>query len=215
MVAYATVEDVYLQGLPRGSAGQGARWIASVDTSTNRLEVGNHGFGANTPVQFQTKGDAVLPAPLVPHVVYFVRLVAGSDSFFEVSLTEDGAAIDLTTEGSGAFAVYTSVTRSIEALLETYSRWFDGKLVGHHVPLTPPYPAVATHVVAVRTAAHVARILGLGKDGERLYEAEALLLSDIPALARGVPLRDANATASANSAVFAAWGNSTRRKKIP
>lgn len=217
MAAYATVEDVFRQGLLRGSVGQKARFVASVNTTSDRLEIGNHGLALNTPIQFQVKGDAVLPSPLAVGTVYYAKPVADSDSLFEVAAAPNGSAIDLTTAGSGAFAVFTSVNLILEPLLETYSRWFDGKLIGHQVPLTAPYPAVATHVVAVRTAAHAARMLGLGADAERLYEAETLLLQDIAALARGVPLRDERATPPANAAVFAVYGSAapTRRRTLP
>lgn len=213
---YCTLTDVYRQGFPRGSVANGARKITRVDTALDRLELGNHGFEADQAVQLHTWGDAALPAPLSTGVVYYAQPVTDSDSLFQLSLTSGGAAIDLTTEGSGAFGVYVSINEMLLDLIETYSTWFDGKLTGHQVPLTEPYPSVAVHVVAVRTAAHATRVLKLGKDNDPIFEAERLLLSDIPALARGVPLRDERATAPANLSTFAVWGNSsnaTRRTR--
>jgi hypothetical protein len=88
----------------------------------------------------------------------------------------------------------------MDALLETFSRWLDTMLPGHTVPLVAPYPRWATYVVAVRTAAALARALGMGASGERIYEAEREAIADAQRLTRGVPLRDATATADSNLA---------------
>jgi hypothetical protein len=46
-------------------------------------------------------------------------------------------------------------------------------------------------------------VLGLGAQGERLFAAEESVISDAMRLGKGVPLRDANATAPANRSAYA------------
>lgn len=204
---YCTLDDIYQAGFTRGAIGQGARWIASVDIAANRIELNSHGLTLDKPIQFIAKGDAILPTPLVSGTVYYAIPVAGSDSAFQVALAPGGAAIDLTSAGEGARGVYVSVNEVLLTLIEFYSRWFDGKAVAHQVPFTEPYPIEAKIAVSVRVAAHASRMFGL--EAARITEAETLLLRDIDALVRGVPMRDARATDPANLATFAVWGNAS------
>lgn len=201
MVAYATREDVYKHGLPRGAVIGRARPVASVDAASNRLALEGHGLSTDTAIQFVADDGGSLPTPLSAATVYYARPVSGSDSLFEVAASEGGAAVDLTTAGTLPFSMLVPVGPQLDALLEVYSRWVDGKAIGHEVPFTSPYPAWVTHAVAVRAAAHAARVAGLGGQAERLFEAETMLLRDIDAMAKGVPLRDAAATERRNLAV--------------
>jgi hypothetical protein len=207
-VAYATREDVYLHGLPRGAVAQGARPIASVDVTGNTLEVGSHGLGQFTPIQFQVDGSGVVAAPLSTSAVFYALPVTDSDSLIRVAASFGGPALDLTDDGSGSWSLYVPGGPMIDRLLETFSRWLDGKCIAHETPFTAPYPVEATHIVAVRTASHAARVLGLGREGEHLYEAETILLRDIESLVRGMVIRDAAVTtASTNLARGGSPGN--------
>lgn len=206
MVAYATREDVYQQGLPRGALIGRARAVASADPSSNRFTAEGHGLVMDTPVQFVAEDGGALPTGVTTATVYYARPVADSDSLFEVSATEGGAAVDISTTGTQPFGLIVPIGPAMDQLLETYSRWLDGKCIAHEVPFESPFPAVATHIVAVRTAAHAARIAGLGAQGDRLYEAETILLRDVDAMVRGVPLRDEAATAPANLSRYAVAG---------
>lgn len=203
MTAYATREDVYLHGLPRGSLVGNARAIASVDVASNRIQVDGHGCSTGTPIQFACDEGGALPSPIAINVVYYARPVADSDSLLEIASTPTGSAIDLTSSGTGPARIVMTIAPLLDALCETYSRWVDSVCIGHYVPFASPYPAWVTHVVAVRTAAHAARVLGLGAQGERLFAAEESVISDAMRLGKGVPLRDANATAPANRAAYA------------
>lgn len=207
MAAYATREDVYQQGLPRGALIGRARAVAAVDATLNRLSVEGHGLATDTPIQFITDDGGVLPSPLSAATVYYARPVDDTESLLEVAASEGGAAVNITTDGTQPFGLIVPLGPQLDTLLETYSRWFDGKCIAHEVPFEAPYPAVATHVVAVRTAAHAARIAGLGAQGDRLFEAETILLRDVDAMVRGVPLRDAAATAPANLSLYAVAGS--------
>lgn len=198
---YSTRGDVYLAGLPRGSAGQRARAVASVDATANTLEIANHGLDLDTPVQMQVDADTVLPAPLSTSAVYYAKPLEDSDSLLQIAATPGGAAIDLTTAGTGSIRLFVPVGLLLDRLCEYYSRWFDGKAIAHGVPFTAPYPVEATTSVAVRVAAHASRLIGRGAEGEKLYEQETILLRDIDALVLGMRLRnDAVTTPSTNLA---------------
>lgn len=199
-VSYAERADVYRYGVPQGALVKPARVVAFASATTDRLELEGHGFALNTPVQFSKDGDGLLPAPLVSGTVYYAIPVTDSESLFKVAATAGGAAIDLTTGGAAPFKVFAPLGPMLDAMLEVYSRWFDGKATGHLVPFTAPYPAQAKHAVAVRTAAEASRVLGLGAQAAGAFASETLLLADIPGMVRGIPMRDADATAGANLA---------------
>lgn len=199
MAAYCEDEDVYLAGLPRGSLGQRARDVASLDASSNRLEVSGNALALNTPIQFQVDDGGSFPPELNASTVYYAKPVADSDSLIEVSATVDGAAIDFTGAGE-LLRLFVPIGPTLAHLREVYSRWLDGKLVGHQVPVTAPYHPVLTHIVAVRTGATAARMVGLGAQGDRLYELETELLKDVAALIAGVPLRGDSTLSPANLA---------------
>lgn len=215
MVAYATREDVYLAGLPRGSVGQRARAVASVDATANTLEVAGHGLAEETPVQLQVDASSTLPAPLSASTVYYAKLVTDSDSLLQLAATPGGAAINLTNVGAGSLRLFVPIGQVMDRQLEVYSRWFDGKAIAHGVPFESPYPIEATNSVAIRTGAHVARLIGLGREGEKLYEQEALLLRDIDPLVRGMRIRDAAVTtASSNLARGSTPGTSAVSSQV-
>ena len=73
--------------------------IASVNIATNRITLANHGFAANTLVQYQNGGGAVA-APLVNGAYYYVTSPTTND--FQLSSTRNGTAIDITTQGNAA-----------------------------------------------------------------------------------------------------------------
>ncbi len=75
----------------------------TADTGTDRLTVAAipAGYVAPSTVRFLTTGT--LPAPLVAGTYYFTRDHSGAT--FKVSATSGGAAIDLTTTGTGVHSV--------------------------------------------------------------------------------------------------------------
>lgn len=202
MVAYATRADVYNYGLPRGSLYLHARAVASVNVSSNVLVVDGHGCDVNTPIQFDSDMGGSLAAPLVAGVLYYALPVTGIDTHLQVAATVDGAPIDLGDAGEN-MRLIVPIGPQMDALLETFSRWVDSMMIGHTVPLSSPFPDWVRYVVAVRTAAALARALGLGSSADRILEAERDAIADAARLARGVPLRDGAATAEANLAIGA------------
>lgn len=214
MASYATRDDVYRQGVPRGSLIAPARAVSAVHVSTGRLEIEGHGCELDTPIQFQAEEGGIVCAPLTHGVVYYARPVTDSESLLEVSLSVGGAAVTLTTTGEN-FRMLVPLGPMLDDLLEVYSRWVDSMLVGHQVPLEAPYPAWVRHAVAVRASAHAARVLGLGSQADSLYVAEQQVIRDVVSLAKGTPIRDDAATDGANFATGATPTYPVESRTIP
>jgi hypothetical protein len=70
----------------------------TANTTTNKLSAAGHNYQDLDPVTFATSGT--LPAPLDATVTYFVLNAAEND--FQVALTPNGSAVDLTTTGTGS-----------------------------------------------------------------------------------------------------------------
>jgi hypothetical protein len=82
-----------------------------VDTTTNRIFKPAHGLPNNARVRLSTTGT--LPAPLSSGADLFVVSVAPDD--FSLSSTSGGAAIDLTTQGSGTHTMDSRPTPCVSA----------------------------------------------------------------------------------------------------
>ena len=205
--SYATRDDVYRQGVPRGALVSRGRVVGAVDTSANTLELEGHGLEAGTAVQFRADSGGSLPSPLSASGVYYALPVSGSDSLFRLEASVGGGAIDITSGGASPFMLVVPLGPSLDALLEVYSRWVDSLVIAHTVPFVAPYPAWVRHCVAVRTAAQAARMLGLGSQAEQIFEAERMAIADAMRLAKGPPTRDAAATSPANRAQYAVAGS--------
>lgn len=218
--SYATIEDVYLMGVPRGALISPARIVASVDVSSNRIEVEGHGLGVDAAIQFVADQGGVLPAPLAALTIYYAIPVAASDSMLQVAASVGGPAIDLTTAGTSPFRLHVPIGPSIEQELEAHSRWADTLLPAHQVPLEPPFPAWIVSVVAKRTAASMVRRLRRG-DCQSILDEAADVTRDVLRMAKSAqPLRDAAATAPSNLATGSSptfssrWGR-IDRTRIP
>jgi hypothetical protein len=201
LAAYATRKDVYRYGLPRGTIGTPARIVASASTSAETLTLDDHGFEDDDEVLFRATDGGTLPSPLVASTVYYVKRV--SDSTFQVAATAGGVAINLTTAGE-SFLVSTELP--IDDVLEFYSRFVDAFLPAHAVPLEDPYPIVVTAIVA-ELAARKLQLLS-GQTSESMAQIEVAAKAQLERWAKGIPLRDADATAATNLAVVATVGSS-------
>jgi len=182
VAAYCTADDLYAYGLPRGSLPNPARLLAGVDASANTLLLDGHGFGADVPVTFRAESGGNLPAPLTAGTTYYAS--GAGDGAFRVSLTEGGAAVDITTTGSRVLVVQQLPTA---AAIGWASAIIDDMLPAHAVPLAPPYPAIV-----VMTAAELAvgKLLSLtGRASESLAPAVDAAQTRIARWARGIPLR--------------------------
>lgn len=198
---YAEIADIYAHGVPRGSLVSPARVVDALDAATNRITISGHGLEADTPVQVAADPGGTLPSPLSASTVYYAQLVevsAGvySDSLLELATSEGGSAVDLVDDGEGVWRLHVPLSSLLEAKLEAHSRWLDSLLTGHSVPLEAPYPAWVTGVVAIRAAASVIRILGLGGLQSVLDEAAETTRDVLRMASSGIPLRDEDATST-------------------
>lgn len=90
--------------------------VESVDTSTDRVTVTGHGLGNTTEIRFS---GSDLPAPLVAGTWYYVR--SGTANDFQVAATSGGAAINLTSAGSGTtMAAVTTDVDATKTLMTTF-----------------------------------------------------------------------------------------------
>jgi hypothetical protein len=204
MTAYAARRDVYRYGLPRGALGNPGRLVASSLASTNTIELVEHGFETGDAVTFRATEGGTLSAPLVAGVVYYV--IALTDSAFQVATTPTGSPIDLTTDG---VSMMVSADLPIDDLLEYYSRFVDGFLPAHAVPLPAPYPVTVVAIVAELTARRLQILSGLTSESMRDVELSAK--AQMERYATGIPVRDAApATIPTNLAVH----NARREERI-
>ena len=79
-----------------------------------------HDFILNTPVQLSVSGGGTLPAPLVAGTTYYVRDVA--TNICKLSATVDGAAIDITSVGTGTFVITDLALSSNLGTVGLYAR---------------------------------------------------------------------------------------------
>lgn len=198
MTSYASREDLYRYGLPRGLLANPAQSLGSVSSSTDVMTLDGHGFETGTPLLFRAEEGGSLPSPLVAGTTYYaIRL---TDSTFQASATSGGAALNLTTDGQFVM-VSTSLDSTIDAELERYSRLVDSYLPAHAVPLESPFPSVVVGIVAELAAASLLAIRG---QASALVQGKAeQTRKELARLLKGVPLRDSRATAPTNLAIAA------------
>lgn len=200
-MAYATRKDVYRYGLSRGTIGTPARLCDSASISAETITLDDHGFEDDDEILFRASDGGSLPSPLTSSTVYYAKRV--SDSTFQVAATAGGAAVNLTSTGD---AFFVSTALPIDDVLEFYSRFVDAFLPAHAVPLESPYPIVVTAIVA-ELAARKLQLLS-GQTSESMAAVEVAAKAQLERWAKGLPLRDANATAATNKAVTATVGSS-------
>ncbi len=201
-MAYATREDVYTYGLPRGSLGNPGRVCASALASTDTFTLDGHGFSDGEEVILRAEEGGTLPSPLVAGATYYVVWL--SDSTFKVASSKGGAAVNLTTDGE---LVVVSTALPFDKYLERYSRFADGFIPAHLVPLSAPYPVEVTAVVAELTAKRLQ--IWCGQTSDSMTEIEVGAKAQLERWAKGLRIRDARVTTSANLAV-ARSGNGNR-----
>jgi len=90
--------EFYMMGYYPDSIMQQA---SNVDTGTDVFTGISTALAANTPVRVLSTDD--LPAPLVADTTYYIKSPSGTT--FQLSATAGGAAIDITTTGTGVMGV--------------------------------------------------------------------------------------------------------------
>lgn len=209
MSIYATRKDLYTYGLPRGSLGSApSREVASSRATSNVLELDAHGLEVGDVVTFRAVEGGSMPGGLAEGTKYYAIRI--DDARFQVASSlvnaQASTAIDLTTDGE---SVVMSVPIDVDALLERYSRFADGFLPAHAVPLTEPYPIEVVAAVAELTAARVQFLSGVAS--VEMSKVDASARKQLERFASGLPLRDATATRPTNLAIRGEAGSTERR----
>ena len=196
MTAYATLADLYKYGLPRGALGSNqGRLVASSLAATSTIELSEHGFVVGDQVTTRATDGGTLSAPLVAGTPYYVLPI--TESTFQLSATPGGSAITLTSDG-----VSMAITADLptDALLERYSRFADGFLPAHAVPLPSPYPVEVVAVVCELTARKLQILSGM--TSETMKDAEVSAMAQLQRYAKGIPVPSvAKGTVAANLAI--------------
>jgi len=90
--------------------------IVVADPSTNKLAATAHGLTNGTRVAMRNK-DGALPGGVSGSTVYFV--VNASTNDFEISATQGGAAVDITSTGNGTNAIFCTAFKILQVGLDT------------------------------------------------------------------------------------------------
>lgn len=189
---YCTQADLYSKGsLPRGALRNPGRLLSGVDTSADTLELGEHGLADGVAVELRAEGDGSLPNPLTAGTTYYV--VNAEDNRFQVSATQGGAAVDLTTTGDRTIVI--GKLPKDEAIAEA-SALIDDMLPAHVVPLTAPYPEIVRVTCAQLAVAIL--LTATGGSSEALGKTLDYAQKRLERWSKGVPIRGTNHPTSAN-----------------
>lgn len=195
---YCSPQDLYRYGLPRGFLTNPGRTVAAVHTSTDALELDGHGFGDSadrTPVTFRAEAGGSLPAELAEGTTYYGEAL--TEGLFQVyAAAAGGSPIGLSTAGAN---VVVNTSLPVLEVIERYSRFADGRIPAQAVPLEVPIPVTVVAIVAELSSQRLLWISG--QKSIQMAEIEAAAHKELLALAPGIPLRDARATAPTNLAV--------------
>ena len=188
--------------LPLGSIPSPSGIAASSLASSNVITYDGHGLETDDAVTVRAIEGGSLSAPLVAGTTYYVRRV--NNASFELAATPGGAAIDLT---SNAIEMVVVREPTYDEYIEFYSRWSDAFLPSHLVPLDEPIHPFVKGIVADLVAK---RLLNVGgQDSNLLNETELASKAQLERFAKGIPLRGAPTTASANLAITATMSDDT------
>jgi hypothetical protein len=183
---YCTVRDLYDYGIPRGSLTSPARECGGASATTNEIELEDHGFDEGDRVTFRANAPGVLPDPLVEGTQYYV-LEPTDGNHFSVSLTDGGAAVNLTTDGNYFLAVF-----ALDPVkwIRVASSLIEDSLPAHVVPLEEPYPEIVKITCAELAAAKGLRYLERGTD--TFSDVLDKATRRIERWGRGIPIRGPN-----------------------
>jgi hypothetical protein len=194
-VAYATQADVYTYGLPRGALGNPGRILDSLLAATSTATLAEHGFSTGSAITFRVTQGGALSAPLIAGTTYYAIYL--TDSTFQIAASPTGSAITLTTDSIQAIV---SADLPFADVLLFYSRFVDGFLPAHAVPLPTPYPITVIAIVAELAAKRLQILSGLVS--ESMKDLELSAKAQLERWAATLPVRDADpSTQPANLAV--------------
>ncbi len=179
--------------------------VGSSLADSDAITYDGHGLETDDPVTVRAIEGGVLSDPLVAGTTYYVRRLTNAS--FELSETEGGPAIDLTSD---AVTMVVARDPDFDLWIEFYSRWADTSLPAHIVPLgrTEPVHPLVRGLVADMVAERMFNISGQPST-EAMKSLEIATAAQLARFASGIPLRGAAATASANLAITSSLSNST------
>lgn len=117
---------------------------ASTDVLTTSV---NHDYIAGLPITFS---GSSLPAPLTSTAIYYVRDVTANT--FKVAATSGGAAIDLTTGGTGIITVSDTV---LDELTNDLSFWIRKEIANYYGTARQVFTPVAPTMDTVNKLAKI------------------------------------------------------------
>ena len=91
----------------RNSAEKSRKYINSFDYTTNRVNCTAHGFSNNETLLFALDDSGTLPSGLSKGQIYFI--VNKATDYFQVAITNGGAAVSLINNGSGLNSFFPNV----------------------------------------------------------------------------------------------------------
>lgn len=119
MIAFPIANNDGSLGVASRALGLPGAWKSVTMATSNTLTCAGHGLTANQPVRFKTTGTlpsttgGILSATaMLPDRIYFVRSSPGTDTF-EIAEYVGGAAVDITSTGSGTHYVDTAAAVEI------------------------------------------------------------------------------------------------------
>lgn len=190
--------------VPLGSIVSPASVVASALAGTDVITCDGHGFETGDLVNVRVAQNGTMPVPLSSSVTYYA--IRMTNAAFKVSLTPNGAPIDITGDGDQVI-----VTREpdYDTTIEFYSRWADTFMPAHAVPfgVTEPVPALVRGLVADLAAK---RILNAdGKSSNAVNEFELAAMAQLTRFAAGLPVRGSPAPLATNRAVTSTLSTGT------
>lgn len=215
MTSLATLDEFYTHGLRSELLVRNGRAVVSVDATANTITLPMHGAAADDPVRFSSQTTSgTLPGGLSASSSYYAIPV--SDDILQVSATAGGAAVDLTTAGTGVILAIFSPTPRVQKQLEAASAQVQAALVVAG-ELVAPYPLevvmVTCHIAALTVAASFGLVNAaqVTQDVEYIkarYDAAMKALERWRAGQRPAGLVDSTTDTSEDGAV--SWGDASR-----
>jgi hypothetical protein len=174
--------------LPSGEITGWARLAASVAASTDTFTLDGHGLETDDAITVRAAEDGTLPTPLVEGTVYYA--IRFTNATFKVAASAGGAAINLTGDGT---EVIVRKEPPYDQVIEFYSRWVDGFLPAHAVPLSTPLTDAWALVRGLVAQLAAKALLNLdGKSSEIVNGAELAAKAQLERMITGLSVRGAS-----------------------
>lgn len=157
---YATRAQLYARGIRAELLVAPSRTVEAVDATGDTLTMPGHGLATDDVVEFALGYQATAPGGLAVGTVYYAKPIADSDDLIQLAASKGGAAIDITSTGSGILTLRKQLGAIIDDVLLAVSGDVDEALVNYGSPLTT-WPPSVTNVVCALAAEELAIVQGL------------------------------------------------------